>query len=86
LQELLVADLTERGAQFMLDENRDALEYKDVGKKKKEPFIRYCLQPWHLRHPPTLINSLSAINFLLSAAGAVAAHTGYDFLDGKILD
>lgn len=32
LQELLVADLTQRGAHTMLDGSRDTLNYQDIGK------------------------------------------------------
>lgn len=35
LQQLLVADLTQRGARVMFDESRDTLDYKDVGKERR---------------------------------------------------
>lgn len=34
MQELLLEDMTQRGVEYMLKENRNTLDYKDVGKLK----------------------------------------------------
>jgi hypothetical protein len=83
-QELLVTDLTQRGAHFMLEGSRDTLDYQDIGKRLWSiPFSTYTIQ-----RPATPASANFPFwIFLISlffAAGAVAEHTGYDFLDGKL--